>query len=518
MGEGRQGDAAKDGSGGRKYTGRHPKEETPTFVGDSGEENRANADENAVTGVGRGVQAGDHHGPTVGRDGKHGVTSNVSDELQRFIAAAAAQLPGWPPHVIHYLEVVMIARGGAKALSIRSETVGYLDHLSCTADAFTATAAALRANTRRVEDVLVNDIGAGGGRLVAKEACSVKAVAALQEAGRSDKFLNLLDGCGPVTHNLVRWLRNIVEDPTQRFFVAGDGGAGEATDFVPEGFEVGALIAGFKPAAAKWGPAMREVLVDTVHDWPPTGRLMYMEGHQRCRHCKGAFSNLWVSNGACFRCEGEMRASGRCPVGSKCPANAFCPHEQRCIACERWSCDICGVVCGDGEDVAAIVEATAAAAVFLDFDRTLSTTKSGGSPLTGRHTMDPELFGLACSHPNVHVVTRNSHSADIAAFLSRAGVPLTVQVHHVGKGNSKAEVIRNVLVNRMLGDSGADITHVSAALASNRIDLGSGSRADVGTGGAYASVLVDDSIAELLDADVAAVPNLTRVLFSRVLA
>jgi hypothetical protein len=103
-----------------------------------------------------------------------------------------------------------------------------------------------------------------------------------------------------------------------------------------------------------------------------------MDGHQRCRHCKGEFSNLWVANGACFCCEGEMRAAGKCPVGTKCPKNAFCPHDQRCIACERWSCGKCGVVCGDGEEVAAIVEATAATAVFLDFDRTLCTTKTGG--------------------------------------------------------------------------------------------------------------------------------------------
>ena len=108
---------------------------------------------------------------------------------------------------------------------------------------------------------------------------------------------------------------------------------------------------------------------------------------------------------------------------------------------------------GDGEEVAAIVEATSAAAIFMgrhsiywsnrplyttrhghiyqtfanmtkhscddtpggtlfmDFDRTLCTTKTGSSPLNGRHALDPELMGLACSHPNVHVVTRNCNTA-----------------------------------------------------------------------------------------------------------
>jgi hypothetical protein len=50
--------------------------------------------------------------------------------------------------------------------------------------------------------------------------------------------------------------------------------------------------------------------------------------------------------------------------------------------------------------------------------------------------MDPELLGLACSHPNVHVVTRNSHTKDIVQFLADNGVPAAVQVHHVGKGRA----------------------------------------------------------------------------------
>jgi hypothetical protein len=39
-----------------------------------------------------------------------------------------------------------------------------------------AAAAALRANTRRVKDVLANDIGAGGGRFIDREACSAPAI------------------------------------------------------------------------------------------------------------------------------------------------------------------------------------------------------------------------------------------------------------------------------------------------------------------------------------------------------
>jgi hypothetical protein len=61
-----------------------------------------------------------------------------------------------------------------------------------------------------------------------------EAIRALSGAGKRDKMLNLLEGCEPVMRDLLRWLNTIIEDPTARLFVAGDGGAGRATDFVPE--------------------------------------------------------------------------------------------------------------------------------------------------------------------------------------------------------------------------------------------------------------------------------------------
>jgi hypothetical protein len=79
-------------------------------------------------------------------------------------------------------------------------------------------------------------------------------------------------------------------------------------------------------------------------------------------------------------------------------------------------------------------------------------------------------------------------------------------VHHVGKGASKAGVILGVLgefsvsqkrngkKNDDNDDNGANDTNTPSAL------------------------FVDDSIAELLDEQVAAIPGLTRVLFSRVVA
>ena len=56
--------------------------------------------------------------------------------------------------------------------------------------------------------------------------------------------------------------------------------------------------------------------------------------------------------------------------------------------------------------------------VFLDWDRTFCTTKSGAAPVRGRHAADEALLALARSHPRVVVVTRNSHVAEIEHFLA----------------------------------------------------------------------------------------------------
>ena len=136
--------------------------------------------------------------------------------------------------------------------------------------------------------------------------------------------------------------------------------------------------------------------------------------------------------------------------------------------------------------------------------------------------MDRELWGLVRGGRwDVRVVTRNSHVDDIKTFMRRFAVNEggdspggdspggdssggdspggdspggdssfdAIPVHHVGKGVSKGAVIRGAC------DEKASV-------------VGSPVRA----------VFVDDSAAELLDAEVACVPGLTRVLFSRVLA
>ena len=266
---------------------------------------------------------------------------------------------------------------------------------------------------------------------------------------------------------------------------------------------------------------MREVLraACAAGEWPPSGPLMYMSGRQKCKHCEKRFSNLWVTNASCFECETRKRDAGECPVSArgKCPKRAFCPHEKKCIACERASCEVCGITCGDGDDVASLIESTRARCVFLDFDRTLCSTKTGASPLHGRgHSLDADLAGVAASHPSVHVVTRNSHVEDIRAFLTREGVPRGVRVHNVGRGVSKGRVIREIIdafeKEKERGDSGSGgDCDCGLAIADCGGDRG-------GDCGERRYVFADDSVVELLDADVASVEGLVRVLFSRALA
>jgi hypothetical protein len=76
----------------------------------------------------------------------------------------------------------------------------------------------------------------------------------VQLATRRDKTLNLLEGCSPATKELALWVAKIVDQPTTRLFVAGDGGRGTTADFVPEGFGIGQLISRHKAVSDKWGP------------------------------------------------------------------------------------------------------------------------------------------------------------------------------------------------------------------------------------------------------------------------
>lgn len=89
--------------------------------------------------------------------------------------------------------------------------------------------------------------------------------------------------------------------------------------------------------------------------------------------------------------------------------------------------------------------------IYLDWDRTFCSTRGGGSPLNGAHTLDAELLALVHDRlatasiggaSPVHIVTRNSYRDDIVEFLRRHGLGTReVPIHTVKKGQSKADTI-----------------------------------------------------------------------------
>ena len=183
----------------------------------------------------------------------------------------------------------------------------------------------------------------------------------------------------------------------------------------------------------------------------PDGAVV--EGAERCCQCDGLFSRQWVRQceaamRVCWRCEESVRAEGRCPFDTRLREAAgggvgtarggrrggrlalhhgttFCTHQAKCVVCDFGyaPCAECRMAQGDGETVTAVCAewrgsgpAAVGITLFFDFDRSLCSTKSGGSPLQGSHTVDADLADLASLYP-MHVVTRNSHRREIESFL-----------------------------------------------------------------------------------------------------
>ena len=327
----------------------------------------------------------------------------------------------------------------------------------------------------------------GATRAVAKHACTVRGLrAALDSASR--------------------WLLAIHDNPSQALlFGGGDGDEVRASSaFAPTGFDLATLFAPARRVAA----AHADVLVARLarDGWPswivesaPQGKRA-----QHCASCSFAHTSTWVRAGTCLGCEARLRAAGRCPFAARaksCSPLAWCPHDQRCAACDGWSCAACRFHQGDGGDVAALAAALRPTALLLDFDRTLCSTKGGGSPLRGNHTVDEELLALIAQMGpgRAAIVTRNPHVDDIATYLSARGLG-HVPVHRVAPRASKAEAV--------LQGVAACCSKAEGACAADRALL-AGEAADGPV------LFVDDSIGEHLDARLIDAEHVVRFLFVR---
>lgn len=113
--------------------------------------------------------------------------------------------------------------------------------------------------------------------------------------------------------------------------------------------------------------------------------------------------------------------------------------------------------------------------------------------------MDADLAALASQH-TCHVITRNSHKDAIGHFLRQRGVRVA-SVVVVRKGASKADAIRAILPSLAPPHAAATDGSPSPTAPDAKQPI--------------SAVFVDDSIGEVCDKAVAALPGLFRVLFRR---
>ena len=447
---------------------------------------------------------------------------------------------GWQPAWLAFFRSVLVARGGAKAMLVRHELRCHGEALRRACAALSARAGLLRgkqsvAQARKALLLARRSQlrgGSGGeaeaeaeageaergdsavGAVDSQAAAQVAAVLWDESLGAAIRARNelLQAACAlEVLTDMSYWVSRIVAQGSscgaggsaERLFVAGDGDLSNATSMcLPPGFvaarlqrEQAAVVAGAKElmmaqlAVRGWpgwllrGDAAADAAgAAAAAAAAAAGRNKRRDKELVCNVCAKGFGKLWVHRGVCCECEARLRAEGRCPYHpGSCPAAAFCPHSSKCAACDGFACDACRLTRGDGEDVLALVARLRPHAVFLDFDRTLATTRGGGSPLQGQHSVDPDLLSLACAMPeHAHIVTRNSCRDDIRAFLALKGAP-PLRVHTVLKHQSKAEVVCDPQL-----------------LPPDRVGL-----------------FVDDSLQEHLDPAMQACTHVHRVLFVR---
>lgn len=403
------------------------------------------------------------------------------EPLDRVLSAVRDAL-GWPAQAVAFVEQCLIARGGFKALAMSEELRRYvkilqelLPQISGAADRFRAAEEVARAKWHARPS--------GAKKTPVSDLEDWLSAAAFQ--GRQ---IAVLSGIESATAEHTRWVQELLarfdahssagrdsmlnaEPRSVRLFVAGDDvRQQQSCAFVPRDFQLGEMATAPRSVLKTFlMPAMDAAI---VHEgWPPSidgcrtrvrayshahalalGDKLPRSARHRCADCHGTFDSIWVREGVCAVCIKKRRAdcsgSARCIFECKLAEQAWCPHSTRCFVCDApHSCEIeCRLGRGDGESVCAAVKALQPEVLCLDFDKTLCTTRNGGTPLpkSGRvkHTIDSELKAAALLHPFAHVITRNSHKADIEAFLRQEGLA-EMAVHVVPKKMPKGQYIHD---------------------------------------------------------------------------
>lgn len=425
-------------------------------------------------------------------------TPCLTEDFDELVRAVREEM-SLPEHSARFIESALIARGAAKAMMMRRELVDLLHHVSAIAEDTARVARTLRTEHKSPDQVLSGDLGLS--RLSVNFDPSREALEALSRASKMDAVVSPLEGAAPALAELKTWIAKILNEPEITLFAAGDDEHTSA--FVPEGFALRSIIAAYAPVVEKYSRAMLDELAKGVHASDAAGGIHeHISGTICCKTCERTFAKIWVRQHTCVSCEERSRELGRCPIKSECDPRFFCSHARACLRCERVSCEHCGVVRGDAEDVVSLVENIDAQYVFLDFDRTICATKAGSSPLPKnfraldpeglaraceRYASDADLVGLLRSHSNCFIVTRNSNVEAIECYLKQHGVSAP-KVARAVKGESKGEVISRLLDSE---------------------------RREIALEPSGPSVFVDDDVRELLREDVRGMANMHRVLFTR---
>ena len=164
--------------------------------------------------------------------------------------------------------------------------------------------------------------------------------------------------------------------------------------------------------------------------------------------------------------------------------------------------------------MAGLVDSLGIACLFVDFDRTLCSTK-GGNPLLGHPSIDDELKSLCAQMAGrAHVVTRNQHVDGIRQFLAANGLP-GLPVHRVPPSRSKAAVVCDPRWLQLPAGADGDTAGPEAGP-----EAGGGSDGERGGGSGCAAdraplLFVDDTLAEHLEEEMRSAPNVVRFLFTR---
>ena len=482
-----------------------------------------------------------------------------------------------PEDEAYFVRCALIARGAAKALTVTAETRRFIAALRALHGACTACEAAVGSVGCAAPPSVAATACVGAGRdheaasTSPMEAVSTPRPASWMRRGHpivsayvlARKHAFIMRGLASALSSTLHWLEEMAErnDAARVMFVGTDGNWTRGTTaFAPKGFDLPRVFGRAKSIADSrsaemidhlaengWPPWIRS---EATADAPPRAALQTANAAsgseaadaapaapqragcthsaQTCAHCGLAFSAVWVRERVCLGCEHRLRreGDGRCPFGGlggrlRCEPSAWCVHDRRCLACDGWSCTACRFHQGDGTDVAALVASLQPACLFLDFDRTLCSTR-GGSPLKGTHSVDEELVAL-CSQlaGRVHVVTRNAHVEDICTFLAAKGLP-DVPVHRVPKPLAKAQVVCDDRwckpASHDTNEQGGDDEGMERTRQGQRLD-----QSDVAPGRGSSSpvrprpvvLFVDDTMGEHMRAEVRDAPHVVRFLFAR---